>query len=63
MPFSTSHCLKAALYLLAATSAALNIIINNDDGFDSTNAREFYRLKQMAVTLDRGACALPERSR
>ena len=41
MRFSISHCLTAALI---STSAALNIIVNNDDSFGSANIREFYRL-------------------
>lgn len=44
MYFSTSWILAATLSLLAASSQALNIIVNNDDGFASANIREFYRL-------------------
>lgn len=48
MRFSISQGLMAALTLLAATSSALNIIVNNDDGFGSANIRELYRLLRAA---------------
>ena len=45
---SSSHCLTAAVSLLSTSSYALNIIVNNDDGFASANIREFYRLLNAA---------------
>ena len=33
---------------LSLGSQALNIIVNNDDGFGSANIREFYRLLKVA---------------
>lgn len=44
MHLTTSPLITATLALLAASSQALNIIVNNDDGFASANTREFYRL-------------------
>ena len=43
MFFSIASVAVAALSLFP-TSKALNIIVNNDDGFGSANIREFYRL-------------------
>ena len=40
-----AHCLTAALL---APSNALNILVNNDDGFGSANIRELYRLLRAA---------------
>lgn len=37
-----------AVTLLVASSQALNIIVNNDDGFAAANIREFYRLLKAA---------------
>ena len=37
-----------AIVALLASTEALNIIINNDDGFGSANIREFYRLLNKA---------------
>ncbi|MCJ1460725.1 hypothetical protein MMC28_011107 [Mycoblastus sanguinarius] len=48
MPFSISRCIAAAVSLLPITSNALNIIVNNDDGFGSANIRELYRLLNAA---------------
>lgn len=48
MHFSSSICLTAAPSLLPVASNALNIILNNDDGFASANIREFYRLLKAA---------------
>ena len=36
------------IFLSALRSRALNIIVNNDDGFGSANIREFYRLLNAA---------------
>ena len=44
MYLSTSQAVVAVLSLFSAASQALNIIVNNDDGFASANIREFYRL-------------------
>ena len=41
MHFSLAGSVVAAL---ATTCAALNVIVNNDDGFAAANVREFYRL-------------------
>ena len=48
MLLSFAHCLTAAVALLPITTDALNIIVNNDDGFGSANIREFYRLLKAA---------------
>lgn len=48
MRLSTSHCLTAALFLVPLVTNALNIIVNNDDGFGSANIRELYRLLRAA---------------
>ena len=48
MRFLFTHCLTAALSLLLIATNALNIIVNNDDGFASANIREFYRLLKAA---------------
>ena len=42
------RCLTTALSLFLGASSALNIIVNNDDGFASANIREFYRLLKAA---------------
>ncbi|MCJ1238662.1 hypothetical protein MMC14_006653 [Varicellaria rhodocarpa] len=47
MLFSLVSTLAVALSLLLG-SQALNIIVNNDDGFGSANIREFYRLLRAA---------------
>ena len=44
----TAHILTSLLPLLPLTSIALNIIVNNDDGFGSANIRELYRLLNAA---------------
>lgn len=44
MLFSISQLIVSTLSLLPASTQALNIIVNNDDGFASANIREFYRL-------------------
>ena len=46
MLFSTARAVTA-LSLLSSTNA-LNIIVNNDDGFGAANIREFYRLLKAA---------------
>ena len=48
MRLSTAHILSFLLPLLPLTSIALNIIVNNDDGFGSANIRELYRLLNAA---------------
>ena len=48
MRSSTFHCFAAALAMVPIASNALNIIVNNDDGFGSANIREFYRLLNAA---------------
>ena len=48
MRFPTTHTLTSLLPLLPLTSIALNIIVNNDDGFGSANIRELYRLLNAA---------------
>ena len=48
MLFSPSSCLITALTFLPSASHALNIIVNNDDGFASASIREFYRLLKAA---------------
>ena len=48
MRFPTSHTLTFLLPLLPLSSIALNIIVNNDDGFGSANIRELYRLLNAA---------------
>lgn len=48
MRFPTAHALTSLLFLLPLTSIALNIIVNNDDGFGSANIRELYRLLNAA---------------
>lgn len=48
MHFSISLCLTAALTVLPIASNALNILVNNDDGFGSANIRELYRLLNAA---------------
>ena len=48
MLVSTSQCLLAILSICPIVSDALNIIVNNDDGFASANIREFYRLLKAA---------------
>ena len=47
MRLSISSCFTASFTLLQA-ALALNIIVNNDDGFGSANIREFYRLLKAA---------------
>ena len=47
MFFSLISTFALALSLSPA-SQALNIIVNNDDGFGSANIREFYRLLRAA---------------
>lgn len=39
-----SNILAVSSILLASSSNALNILLNNDDGFGSGNLRELYRL-------------------
>lgn len=39
-----SSVLAGAAVFLASSSNALNILMNNDDGFGSGNLREVYRL-------------------
>ena len=46
MHFPASQTLTALSLL--ASAEALNIIVNNDDGFGSANIREFYRLLNAA---------------
>ncbi|KAM0801666.1 5'/3'-nucleotidase sure [Usnea florida] len=48
MRVSTAHILTSLLPLLPLTSIALNIIVNNDDGFGAANIRELYRLLNAA---------------
>lgn len=48
MRFPTAHILTSLLPLLPLSSIALNIIVNNDDGFGSANIRELYRLLNAA---------------
>ncbi|KAK3171259.1 hypothetical protein OEA41_003343 [Lepraria neglecta] len=48
MRFLSSYCLTVALALLPTASNALNIIVNNDDGFGSADIREFYRILKAA---------------
>jgi len=36
--------LAATALLFASSSQALNILLNNDDGFGSANLRELYRI-------------------
>ncbi|KAF6240920.1 hypothetical protein HO173_000712 [Letharia columbiana] len=48
MRFPTTHTLTLLLALLPLTSIALNIIVNNDDGFGSANIRELYRFLNVA---------------
>ena len=48
MRLSSSIYLTAAFSLLPCFSNALNIIVNNDDGFASANIRELYRLLKAA---------------
>lgn len=48
MRFPNTHALSSLLPLLPLTSIALNIIVNNDDGFGSANIRELYRLLNAA---------------
>lgn len=48
MRFPTTHTLTSLLPLLPLNSIALNIIVNNDDGFGSANIRELYRLLNAA---------------
>lgn len=43
-----STFLAAATLSLASSSSALNILLNNDDGFGSGNLREVYRLLKKA---------------
>ena len=43
-----SDIVSLATIAVAASSNALNIILNNDDGFGSANIREFYRLLKAA---------------
>lgn len=39
-----SNLLAGATLAFATSSQALNILLNNDDGFGSANLREVYRL-------------------
>ena len=48
MRFPTAHTVTSLLPLLPLSSIALNIIVNNDDGFGSANIRELYRLLNAA---------------
>ena len=48
MRFPSAHTLTSLLPLLPLSSIALNIIVNNDDGFGSANIRELYRLLNAA---------------
>lgn len=48
MRFRTTHTLTSLLPVLPLTSIALNILLNNDDGFGSANIRELYRLLNAA---------------
>lgn len=48
MRFRSTRTLISLLPLLPITSIALNIIVNNDDGFGSANIRELYRLLNAA---------------
>lgn len=48
MLFSFSQALVAVVSVLPISTDALNIIVNNDDGFAAANIREFYRLLKAA---------------
>jgi 5'-nucleotidase len=43
-----SALFTAAIAALTTSSSAINILLNNDDGFGSANIREFYRLLKKA---------------
>ena len=48
MLFSFSQAVVAVVSVLPIFTDALNIIVNNDDGFAAANIREFYRLLKAA---------------
>lgn len=43
-----SSLIAAATFFLVSSSQAINILLNNDDGFGSGNLRELYRLLKKA---------------